>query len=175
MREALARLREDGLVVPVPPRGLAVRRFSLDDVIDIFNARIGLESVAIRLCIRRGADVAPLDRCVAEIVAAAAAGDRLAVSARELAFHATLCELSGNRCLVELHGRIGAQIRMALTMDHASDADHLHSAEGHVDVVAAIRAGDEDAATRTLLEHIVGSATRQLGVSRDRFAGLAPP
>jgi DNA-binding GntR family transcriptional regulator len=174
VREALARLREDGLVVPVPPRGLAVRRFSLEDVIDIFNARIGLESVAIRLCIRVGADVEPLERCVDAIVAAAAADDRPAVNARELEFHRNLCELSGNRCLHELHGRIGTQIRMALTMDYASDADQISSAEGHADVVAAIRAGDEDAAVRVLAEHIVGSITRQLGVSRDRFVGLAP-
>jgi DNA-binding GntR family transcriptional regulator len=174
VREALARLREDGLVVPVPPRGLAVRRFSIDDVVDIFNARIGLESVAIRLCIRAGADVAPLVRCAEEMVAAAANGDRLTVNARELRFHATLCELSGNRCLVELHGRIGTQIRMALTLDYAGHEDPTPPAKEHEMLVAAIRDGDEDAAVRTLVEHIVGSLTRQLGVSRDRFVGLGP-
>jgi len=174
VREALARLREDGLVVPVPPRGLAPRRFSLDDVVDIFNARIGLESVAIRLCIRAGADVAPLERCVAEMVAAAVAGDRLTVNAHDLEFHSLLCELSGNGCLVELHGRIGTQIRLALTLDYADDEDQLPLAREHEVLVAAIRAGDEVAAMRTLFEHIVGSITRQLGVGRDRFVGLAP-
>ena len=34
--------------------GLYVREFSVDDVVDIYNVRIGLETVAIRLSCRKG-------------------------------------------------------------------------------------------------------------------------
>jgi DNA-binding GntR family transcriptional regulator len=174
VREALARLREDGLVEQVPPRGLAVRRFSIDDVVDIYNARIGVESVAIRLCARAGVDVTRLEQMLDEMVAAARANDRATLDERELAFHLTLCELSGNRCITELLARIGAQVRMALALDNSAYADPLLVAREHEQLVMAIRQRDETGAARALVEHIVGSITRQLGVTRDRLITTVP-
>jgi DNA-binding GntR family transcriptional regulator len=174
VREALARLREDGLVEHVPPRGLAVRRFSIDDVVDIYNARIGVETVAIRLCARAGVDVTRLEQVVQEMVAAANAKDRAALDERELAFHLTLCELSGNRCVTELLARISAQVRMALALDNSAYDDPLLVAREHEQLVTAIRERDEIGAAEALVEHVVGSLTRQLGVARDRLITAVP-
>jgi DNA-binding GntR family transcriptional regulator len=174
VREALARLREDGLVEQVPPRGLAVRTFTSDDVIDIYNTRIGLETVAMRLCVRAGVDVAPLERHIEEMSAAARAGDSARLNERELAFHVTLCELSGNSYLPALLDRIGAQLRMALALDNAKYENLLEVAREHEPVVAAMRGGDEQAAAEALVEHIVGSIARHLPSASQRLVGRVP-
>src|SRR5262245_19785241 len=51
-REALRRLRDEGLVVGEPNRGVFVRDITATDIVDIYNLRIGIEGVAIRLCAR---------------------------------------------------------------------------------------------------------------------------
>ena len=46
LREALARLVNDGLAVSVPYRGIFVRRISLQQVREIYELRIGIEGLA---------------------------------------------------------------------------------------------------------------------------------
>ena len=56
---------ERGLVVARPQRGLRVREFSVEDIVELTESRVQIESVALRLAIERG-DV----RWETEIVAA---------------------------------------------------------------------------------------------------------
>jgi DNA-binding GntR family transcriptional regulator len=54
VREALTRLGEQGLVVSTPQRGFRVRDLSVKDIADLTEARVEIESVALRLAIQRG-------------------------------------------------------------------------------------------------------------------------
>jgi GntR family transcriptional regulator of gluconate operon len=167
VREALKRLREEGLVVDSVHRGVYVRVFTVDDIVDLYNIRVGLESVAIRLATRLRSATIPLRESIDGMHAAASAGDFPLLNARELAFHEALCEMSRNRYVSSLFRSISGQVRIAFSLDNAEYSDAHEVAREHVPLVEAIESGDEDLAVRLIGQHVVGS----LAPALDRLAG----
>jgi DNA-binding GntR family transcriptional regulator len=157
VREALRRLCEEGLLVDILHRGTFVREFGPRELVDIYNVRIGLESVAVRLMIRAGRPSVRLAAQVEDMRAAARAGDVGELSALEVRFHETLCELSDNPLLASVFRSISAHVQMAVSFDNASYDDPLQIAEEHTPILEAIDAGDEALAVRRVCEHIVCS------------------
>jgi DNA-binding GntR family transcriptional regulator len=157
VREALRRLCEEGLLVDILHRGTFVREFGPHELVDIYNVRLGLESVAVRLMIRAGHPATRLAAQVDEMRSAARAGDIGELSALEVRFHKTLCELSDNPLLASVFRSISAHVQMAVAYDNASYDDPLQIAEEHTPILEAIDAGDETLAVRRVCEHIVCS------------------
>ena len=54
VREALTRLTEQGLLVATPQRGFRVRDLSIEDIAELTETRIQVESIALRLAVERG-------------------------------------------------------------------------------------------------------------------------
>jgi DNA-binding GntR family transcriptional regulator len=54
VREALTRLTEQGLLVSTPQRGFRVRDLSIEDIAELTESRVQIESLALRLAIERG-------------------------------------------------------------------------------------------------------------------------
>jgi DNA-binding GntR family transcriptional regulator len=54
VREALTRLTEQGLVVSAPQRGFRVCELSVEDITNLTETRVQIESIAMRLAIERG-------------------------------------------------------------------------------------------------------------------------
>ena len=54
VREALTRLSEQQLVVAMPQQGFRVRELSTDDIAQLTEARVEIESLALRLSVERG-------------------------------------------------------------------------------------------------------------------------
>jgi DNA-binding GntR family transcriptional regulator len=172
VREALRRLRDEGLVADAKHRGLYVREFTVDDLVDIYNVRIGLEIVAIRLATRMRKPTAALRVHIDEMTDAASARDIARLTERELAFHQTLCDLSENRHIAMLFRSMSAQVQIAVALDNALSIanlrryhDPLEVAREHEPVVEAIEQGDEAGAARILLDHIVSSVAGVLAAS----------
>jgi DNA-binding GntR family transcriptional regulator len=157
VREALGRLTEEGLLVDILHRGTFVREFEPSDVIDIYNVRIGLESVAVRLVVLSGRPVRPLVSLVEDMRKAARAGDLGRLSRLEFRFHETLCDLSGNAVLASVFRSISSQVQMVLSLDNASYADPQQIADEHVPVIEAIEAGDPEVAVERITQHILCS------------------
>jgi DNA-binding GntR family transcriptional regulator len=157
VREALGRLGVEGLLVDILHRGTFVREFGPHELVDIYNVRIGLESVATRLMIRAGRPATRLAAQVEDMRAAARAGDIAELSALEVRFHETLCELSDNALLASVFRSISAHVQMAVSFDNASYDDPLQIAEEHTPILEAIDAGDEALAVERVREHIVCS------------------
>jgi len=54
LREALTRLTEQHLLIATPQRGFRVRDLSIEDIADLTETRIQIESLALRLAVERG-------------------------------------------------------------------------------------------------------------------------
>src|SRR6202453_4945966 len=54
VREALTRLTEQGLLIATPQRGFRVRDLSIEDIAELTESRVQIESLALRLAIERG-------------------------------------------------------------------------------------------------------------------------
>jgi GntR family transcriptional regulator, gluconate operon transcriptional repressor len=157
VREALSRLTEEGLLVDILHRGTFVRQLEAADLIDIYNVRIGLETVAVRLMIGSGQSIRPLASLVEDMRKAALANDLGRLSRLEFRFHEKLCELSGNTLLATLFRSISSQVQMALSLDNSSYVDPQEIAEEHVPLIEAMEAGDAELSVERITNHIVCS------------------
>jgi DNA-binding GntR family transcriptional regulator len=153
-REALRRLRDEGFATGAPNRGIFVRELTLDDVIDLYNVRAGIEGVAIRICARLRRPTASLRELIDEMDACAGRGDVGGVSDAELAFHAEVCRLSGNEHLAGTFRSIAALTRLAFSGEYAAYSSLTAVGAEHLPLVEAIESGDEEHAVQTLIAHM---------------------
>lgn len=106
VREALAQLRNEGLVRIVPQRGAFVFTLSSEGVRQLCECRRMLERTSLCLAMER-APVALAEawgRIVAEMTAARVAGDARRYLDADTAFHTTLFDLCGNAYIAEAYG-----------------------------------------------------------------------
>lgn len=164
IRLAIQRLIEEGLVVERPHQGAVVREFAAADLVDLYNVRLGIETVAIRLATRGRMDVEPLRAQVALMDAGAEAGDAVAVLRHEVEFHLALCEGCGNRLLANMFRGLEGQLLMALTQDDVVHEDLREAGEIHRVLIAAIESGDEYAAAEALQQDVLSAVN--LTISR---------
>lgn len=91
LREALARLEQDGLVVSYPNRGFFVRPMSPEAAEEIYELRLKLEpAAAARACAKASEQERALAREALALVDADAAARKPTVGARNRAFHLAL-------------------------------------------------------------------------------------
>lgn len=127
VREALARLEQEGLIERAPGGGYAVRTFSFADVLDAIEIRGVWEGTAARLAAERGA--APdrlrtmhtlLEALDATVEGEAGVTDFDAYVDLNAAFHAQLAALPGSDL-------IRAEVERANRMPFASPVAFLHA------------------------------------------------
>jgi DNA-binding GntR family transcriptional regulator len=187
VREALIRLRHEGLVVERPRRGTYVAEMSSEDFVDLYNLRVPLEVTAAVLLVRRSASLAGVDAVLAEMREAESAGpvhDVAATSDLEYRFHRQVFAASGNPRLVQVFASISGPMQLALALDNALYEGAGSTVAEHEPLVAALHSGDEAAAARAMFDHVTlsfaevvarldGDASRVAWRSSDDAAGLA--
>jgi DNA-binding GntR family transcriptional regulator len=162
IREAMGRLAAEGLITMRPRRRAEVRSLTTQELIDAYQVREALEVMAVRLAIPRisEADLARLDDLIDQMAGHA---DRQAVAdffAANVAFHETLCELSGNTKLREVHHRLEGEIGRFQARTLALRGSLDGSLTEHRAILAAIRLRDADKAAELTAAHIRVPAQR---------------
>src|SRR4051794_25490071 len=155
VREALVRLRDDRLVEIVPQLGTYVARISDRAVGDAQFVRESLECAAIRLAAVNAApaDVRALEAILMRQEASRDARDFDAFYLLDDELHAALCELSGHGVAWRLAGRANGHLNRVRRLS-LPEPDYLaEMVVEHGEVVAAVGAGDPDAAEATLRHH----------------------
>ncbi len=159
VREALRRLESEGIVEVVPYRGVRVRRWSAQEIDDIFDLRAVLEGYAAGRAAQRAtaSDVAALDALCDEMEALAGAGppsdlDHLAALNGRL--HRRILELSGNALLPQLVWSITQLPLVVSTFGHYSADELRRSMRHHRELVDALRAHDPRWATAVMQAHV---------------------
>ncbi len=156
VHEAVGRLLNDGLLVQDPPRRLVVARFTRDDVAEIYEMRLLLETAAARqaagrlkpdvlAALRRDADALDRDR------------DAPDWNTRALDFdqrlHDSIAAAGGNRRLRADIARYRllarAFCRLTGTREHLLDALHEHQA-----ILAALDSKSAAGAARASAQHV---------------------
>jgi DNA-binding GntR family transcriptional regulator len=156
VREAARRLESIGLLVSRPRHGFAVRTISVKQVVDLYDVRIHLEVMAAELACRNATDtqLAGLVDKVDDMVRQA---DHLAQAERvalDLAFHSTICELSGNAYLHRVFDNIQTEVRLFVALSENTYSDPHALAETHRPIAQAIARRDAQAAQQALRFHL---------------------
>jgi DNA-binding FadR family transcriptional regulator len=179
IREALARLKYDGLVESRPRVGAIVihpgqrRAFRLDglsaknrdDLRNLYELRALVESGAASLAAARHEprDLDRMQRCLGEIDLALNLGKLGAQP--DLAFHRALAVASRNPVLEEfmrfLNSKISTMIRMARRRSNQDPDLAQQVQDEHRAILAAVARGDSEEARRAALSHLQKGASRQ--------------
>lgn len=147
VREALRALEYEGLVRSEPHRGFTVTSLDADDVDEVYDLRIVLESHALKLAIPllTDEDLSELEALYTEMSGAATPDAQLAARER---FYLRLYSVSGRPRLVGLIARLRQEVARALRWPTLQHAPSIHEAFWD-----AIRTGDIDRAVAQLAAH----------------------
>jgi DNA-binding GntR family transcriptional regulator len=148
MRDALARLEQDGLVEIDARRGARVRELSVEDVAEIYDMRQLLEPLAVRLSVESLTDES-VRRLIylSEAMDAASAEPAAGRSARR-AFYEELHALSGRARLAAAIMRLRDEVTRYHVMEGSS------SRHAHADLRRAIKGRDADTAAAIVERHL---------------------
>lgn len=156
VREALLRLRADGLVDIHPQRGTFVFRVGADDVVQICRFREILEPAALAegLAADREGLIAALEDNLRAMKAAQRASDARALPELDAEFHGIIMQRAHNSYLRDAYRLIEHKIH-ALRWRLPADNEHIeHCQANHATIVKQIREGKLAQAQTMLKRHI---------------------
>ena len=156
VREALLRLRLEGLVVIHPQRGSFVFQLDEAEVAHLcqFRAMLECEALADAMQHRHGALLRALDASLDDMATAYAQADHGSFARLDTAFHNTLVENCDNRFLKTAFELVSAQITALRYRLPVANEQVTHCQDNHRVVVDAIRRRDTHRAQAILREHI---------------------
>ena len=158
VREALQQLRGEGLVEILPNRGARVRRLGIDFVRDVHEIQELLEPYLTRGFVRvaTARDIADLESIQADIESLGF-DDTEGQHLLDTRFHQICYDAHYNRNAVQLWLRHRSMLdaiahRFAISQRRRAERIAEHGA-----LIAAVRAGDEDAAAAIIAAHVRGA------------------
>jgi len=168
VKEALALLERDGLVVGQERRGSLVREFTRDDIRQIYEARILLELNAVASGFREGrVDQRFLDQMEEsfelqqELAAAPSKAALVEIISLDRGFHEMIVALGRNDVLSGWHQTILWQTQTVRTYSLATYSFE-RAREEHQSILDALRSGDLQRVTDALFSHLVASRNELL-------------
>lgn len=155
IREALKRLQSDDLVVVKPRRGIFVSELAITDLTQIFEVRVELEALAVRLACQRISqeELLRLENLANQYTKTDMdkKDDLILLDSK---FHALIRETTHNRFLIsnlEYYYNLSLRIwYLALPRAAAEEID----VKAHCDIYQAIAAGNEELAVERITKHI---------------------
>ncbi len=164
LREALARLVEEGLVIRLPRRGARVASLTPRALEEVSSLRVVLEQFVVRRLKGRFTPEAHagLQAIVDAMRAAADRRDLVRVHELDQQFHQRLWELTDHALLVDVAAQMRSRTNHFFRAAAASlgrDEVRQH-AESHQELLDVIASGDVRAAERAMQRHVEAAAKR---------------
>ncbi|MQA01966.1 MAG: FCD domain-containing protein [Streptosporangiales bacterium] len=156
VREALRLLADEGLVVKTANQGAVVAQMSVEDVLALYVVRENLEGLAARLAAtRQPAGLADrLDAINEQLARDAEIGDLATMVRRNLEFHREIRLATDNGYLDRFLGQVEHAVRRLPSSTLAQPERRKAALDEHRAIIAAIRAGDRDAAANAAQLHL---------------------
>lgn len=180
VREALARLVADKLVVAIPNRGFRVAPApSREQFAQLAEVRLLLEPAAARGATSR---ISPNDERELRGVHAEIArlhpgrdySDIQGFSTLNRSFHQKIFDINANTVLAELYAQLGYHVAIGHFYRAKGIRDLPEVLAEHAAILTALRRRDPDAAEAAMREHVAGGA-RRLIEAYDGLRDAAPP
>jgi DNA-binding GntR family transcriptional regulator len=156
LRESLQQLIHEGALVQVPYKGIHVAQPTPEELRDVSEVRMPLETMAA-LRLARDPDGPAMDRVRQALqvhLGAIESGDDLQSHITHLALHQAIWEEADSPTLRKIWPLVGSQVQIALTVDQAVRHDPERDAQLHRRLVQVIASGDEGAIVAEVEEHI---------------------
>jgi len=167
VRAALMRLGHEGLVVRERNRGARVRRFTVEQAIEILEARAALESLAAGYAAlrRTDAEARELQSLVDDMERLRRSGELLAMSERNAVMHRRILEISHHEIARDICARLHSQVVRFQFRTALAPGRSTRSLAEHRAIARAIAAGDRRRAERVMREHLTKVASALTAVA----------
>ncbi|MGI9364648.1 MAG: GntR family transcriptional regulator [Rhizobiaceae bacterium] len=155
IREALARLAQDGLVEIVPRKGVFIKRKSLQEILEMIVTWAALESMAARLATEKATarDLRNLRKFAMKHSVHAARAELEEYSEANIEFHQCILDLSGCSLLKTTADGLFQHMH-AVRRRAMGEADRAtKSVVDHMEIIEALEIRDADLASRLVREH----------------------
>lgn len=149
LRDALARLVKDGYLEMEPRRGARVRKFSVKDVIEIYDIRKALESLALRLAIGH---ITPQELKRLKNQFSGQDARDLQKADREL--HNLIILNCGNKRLIEMLNNLYKFICIFRREGYQSPRRSKNASSQHLQIIGALIKGNAALAEKLMGEHV---------------------
>jgi len=155
IREALARLAQDGLVEIVPRKGVFVRRKAMGEVLEIIITWAALESMAARLATENAGakDLRELRRFAMKHSVHAARAELEEYSEANIKFHQRILDLSGCSLLKSMADGLFLHMHAVRRRAMGEGDRAARSVVDHMGIIEALEARDADLASKLVREH----------------------
>ncbi|HJU22954.1 MAG TPA: GntR family transcriptional regulator [Casimicrobiaceae bacterium] len=160
IREALLQLEAEGLVVIHTHKGAMVATLSVEDAIDLFEARLVLESILLKKAVTAASaeDVERIGRCLVDYERAVKGGaEPEALSRLNWAFHVAMCEPARRprmiAILLSLYAATDRYLRLQIDRPQAK----AKAVEDHRAIYEAFKARRSAAAHKLIKAHIANA------------------
>jgi DNA-binding GntR family transcriptional regulator len=159
VREAISRLTSDRFITVHPRRSTLVTAISLDDTLDIFDAREAIECGVAHIAARRAlpSDLAALRKLVEAADRARADTDPEAYLRDDHEIHTFLVQMVRNPLLQDAAGRLLLHNLRFWRSYWASRPARHASMISHAELLAALEAHNPEQAEQAMREHIAAS------------------
>lgn len=160
IREALARLENEGLVESVPRRGYYIVRKSRDELVEIITVWAALESMAARLITERATDEEISDlRTIFTTFENGKLYARLdEYSDANLAFHQRIVELARSATLSKTADGLLIHVRSIRHRTISEARRFERSIVDHMEIIEALEQRNADLAEQLVRDHALGLA-----------------
>jgi DNA-binding GntR family transcriptional regulator len=157
LREAMAVLEREGLIVQAPRRGAVVAPLTAHDIYEIYTLREQLEALAVRLGVPV-IEESRLERLRAAYadLEAATADDQNEHTRLAFAFHLALVGLAGHQRLEDSFRALSLQMQLCMAMNRRARAgleSIREDAARHRPLLDLALAGDRDGLLEALHDH----------------------
>ncbi|CAN5846711.1 GntR family transcriptional regulator [soil metagenome] len=178
VREALAELERQGLVVIFRNRGAVVAQLSREDLEELYTLRLAIEELAVRrtICLATEAEIGQFEAIIDRMVHATARGLTESDAAElDLELHDLIYKTARHRRLQETWANMRSQIHILLLSRNVGHGDFREMLlSSHQDIVGAIRDRDGERAAEFIREHLGGSYERVARSLEARESGQGP-
>lgn len=155
IREAIARLKSEGLVEVIPRKGSFVKVLSSDDIRQIYEMAEALEGMMAYLasCYGNQEGIFQLGKSVKDMEDAHASGDVNKLILADENFHNILHKLCNNQFLVDSFSRMNDQIHRIRLMTKSAGSNSSESVKEHKETYEAIKKDDAELARCIVQRH----------------------
>ncbi len=176
LREALNRLVAEGFLDFENGRGFFCRALSPEKILSLYEARVAIESEALRLAVTRASDEAIeelgafIGKCEPAYLGSSSTKELVDLDEE---FHMRVADLSGNKELVRILSNINARIRYVRCID--MEGRRAGTPEDHLQIIKMLKARDEEGAVKALRKHIVKRSEEATAAVKTAYSQLYVP
>jgi DNA-binding GntR family transcriptional regulator len=156
IKEALGRLERQGIIKIVPRQGVYIPLFSMKDVIEVYDLRVGFEVLAIKLGQQNFDNIflLKIKKLAKDMITDVSNKNYMAYMKSDVKFHKLLVETSKNNRLINFYSTLQYQMIMirkqVLSIPGRPESYYLD----HEKMYENIKTGDINKAIEILSDHI---------------------